>query len=93
MMIATVGLPPGAEVDRGALESLVRDGTNGVDSYEVEPDHVTFYLWPRMADTRFRFHFRLRYPMKARAAESVLYDYYNPDERISIEPPRFVVGQ
>jgi len=93
MMIATVGLPPGAEVDRGVLENLVSDGKTGVDSYEVEPDHVTFYVWPRAADVKFRFVFRPRYALKARAAQSVLYDYYNPDERVVIEPPRFVVGQ
>ncbi|MCC7157564.1 MAG: carboxypeptidase regulatory-like domain-containing protein [Bryobacterales bacterium] len=93
MMIATVGLPPGAEVDRGVLETLVRDGTNGVNSYEVEPGHVAFYVWPRAADVKFRFVFRPRYALKARAAQSVLYDYYNPDERVVIEPPRFVVGQ
>ncbi len=93
MMIATVGLPPGAEVDRGVLESLIDDGKSGVDSYEAEPDHVTFYVWPRAADVKFRFVFRPRYAMKARAAQSVLYDYYNPDERVVLEPPKFVVSQ
>ena len=93
MMIATVGLPPGAEVDRGLLEDLINDGKSGVDSYEVEPDHVTFYVWPRAADVRFRFVFRPRYAMKARAAQSLLYDYYNPDERVVLEPATFVVGQ
>ncbi|HEY3739906.1 MAG TPA: MG2 domain-containing protein [Bryobacteraceae bacterium] len=93
MMIATVGLPPGAEVDRGMLESLIHDGKSGVDSYEVEPDHVTFYVWPRAADVKFRFVFRPRYAMKARTAQSVLYDYYNPDERVVLEPANFVVKQ
>jgi hypothetical protein len=93
MMIAEVGLPPGAEVDRGVLEELIDDWKNGVDSYEVAPDHVTFYVWPRAADVTFRFPFRPRYEMKARAAQSVLYDYYNPDERVVLAPERFVVGR
>jgi hypothetical protein len=93
MMIAEVGLPPGAEVDRGVLEDIVGDGKNGVDSYEVAPDHVTFYVWPRAADVKFRFLFRPRYAMKARAAQSVLYDFYNPDERMVLAPERFSVGQ
>ena len=93
MMIAAVGLPPGAEVEGGLLEDLIGDGKSGVDSYEVEPDQVTFYVWPRAADVKFRFVFRPRYAMKARAAQSVLYDYYNPDERVVIEPAKFVVGQ
>lgn len=93
MMIATVGLPPGAEVDRGVLESLIGDRKSGVDSYEVEPDHVTFYVWPRAADVKFRFVFRPRYAMKARGTQSVLYDYYNPDERVVLEPAKFIVSQ
>src|SRR5262249_35984303 len=32
MMLAEVGLPPGAEVDRASLES--------VDSYEIQPDRI-----------------------------------------------------
>jgi hypothetical protein len=93
MMIATVGLPPGAEVDRGVLDALIGDPTSGVDFFEVAPDHLTLYVWPRAADVKFRFVFRVRYALKARAAESVLWDYYNPDERVVLEPPRFAVGQ
>jgi hypothetical protein len=93
MMIAAVGLPPGAEVDRGVLENLIDNGKSGVDSYEVAPDHVTFYVWPRAADVKFRFIFRPRYAMKARTAQSVLYDYYNPDEQVVLEPASFVVRQ
>jgi uncharacterized protein YfaS (alpha-2-macroglobulin family) len=93
MMIAEVGLPPGAEVDRGSLEDVVKDWQNGVDSYEVAPDHVTFYVWPVAAGTKIHFVFRPRYAMKARAAQSLLYDYYNPDERVVLEPERFVVRQ
>ncbi len=93
MVIAEIGLPPGAEVDRGTLDSLVGHSKTGVDSYEVAPDHVTFYLWPRAADSRFRFVFRPRFAMHARAAQSVLYDYYNPDERSVLPPERFTVEE
>jgi hypothetical protein len=93
MMIAEIGLPPGAEVDRGVLEEIVGDAKSGVDSYEVAPDHVTFYVWPRAADVKFRFLFRPRFPMKARAAQSALYDYYNPDARVVLAPGSFVVGR
>jgi hypothetical protein len=86
MMIAEIGLPPGAEVDRGALESVVNDLKTGVDSFEVTPDHITFYVWPRAADSTFQFIFRPRFAMKARMAQSVLYDYYNPDERVVLVP-------
>jgi hypothetical protein len=93
MMIAEIGLPPGAEVDRGVLEDIVGDARSGVDSYEVAPDHAKFYVWPRAADVKFRFLFRPRFAMKARAAQSALYDYYNPDERVVLAPASFVVGR
>lgn len=85
MMIAEVGLPPGAEVDRGSLEGTLAK----VDSYEVAPDHVTFYVWPQAKDLQFEFLFRPRFPMNARMAESVLYDYYNPDVRTVLVPGSF----
>jgi hypothetical protein len=91
MLIAEIGLPPGAEVDRGTLASIVDDAKSGVDSFEVAPDRVTFYIWPRAADSRFHFVFRPRFAMKARAMSSVLYDYYNPDERVVIAPELFTV--
>jgi hypothetical protein len=91
MMIADVGLPPGAEVDRAVLEEIIGDWKNGVDSYEVTPDHVTFYVWPRAADVKFRFLFRPRFAMKARAARSLLYDFYNPDSQVVLAPDTFLV--
>ena len=93
MMIAEIGLPPGAEVDRGTLASVVEDPSLGVDSFEVAPDHVTFYVWPRAAESKFHFVFRPRFQMKARTAQSVLYDYYNPDERAVLPPEKFTVGE
>jgi hypothetical protein len=93
MMIADIGLPPGAEVDRGTLQSIVDDSKSGVDSFEVAPGHVTFYVWPRAADSRFQFVFRPRFAMKARGEQSVLYDYYNPDERVVKEPETFTVSR
>jgi hypothetical protein len=86
MVIAEVGLPPGAEVDRGTLDEAA------VDSYEVAPDHVTFYVWPQANDTKFAFTFRPRYAIRAVSAPSVLYDYYNPDARVVLPPVPLAVG-
>lgn len=91
MVIAEIGLPPGAEVDRGTLTDLLDDRNAGVDSFEVAPDHVTFYVWPRAADSKFSFTFRPRYPERARTAPSVLYDYYNPDEKALLTPETILV--
>jgi len=91
MMIAKIGLPPGAEVDRGTLAGIVDDPKRSVDSFEVAPDHVTFYIWPQAADSTFQFVFRPRFAMTARMAQSIMYDYYNPDERVALVPQTFSV--
>jgi hypothetical protein len=90
MMIAQVGLPPGAEVDRSTLTEIV-ERTEGVDSFELAPGRVTFYVWPRAEDVELQFVYRPRFAMQAHTPQSVLYDYYNPDERVIIAPEWFVV--
>lgn len=83
MMLEEIGLPPGAEVDRSSLES--------VDSYEVQPDRVVFYVWPSAGGAKFDFRFRLRYRCDALTAPSLLYDYYNPENHAVVAPTHFVV--
>jgi hypothetical protein len=85
MLLAEVGLPPGAEVDRTSLAAA------GADYYEVEPDRVVFYLWPRAGGTSFSFLFRPRFAMTAQSAPSRLYDYNNPEARAEMVPSRWVV--
>jgi A-macroglobulin TED domain/Alpha-2-macroglobulin family/MG2 domain/Carboxypeptidase regulatory-like domain/A-macroglobulin receptor binding domain/Macroglobulin domain MG3/Alpha-2-macroglobulin bait region domain len=90
MMLAEVGLPPGAEVDRSSLENAKI--SPGVSGYEVQPDKVVFYLWPTAGGTSFAFDFRMRYRIKAMTAASILYDYYNPDANATVAPVRFTVN-
>ncbi len=90
MMLAEVGLPPGADVDRASLENAVNSDW-AVQSYEVQPDRVVLYLWPPAGGTTFSFALTPRFPMNAQSAESVLYDYYNPLARASVQPVRFTV--
>jgi hypothetical protein len=85
MMVAEIGLPPGADVDRESLD-LAR-----TESYEVHPDRVVFYLSSSAGAVDFEFQFRLRYRMEAAAAPSVLYDYYNPESHAIVQPSRFTV--
>jgi hypothetical protein len=91
MMIAEIGLPPGADVDRGSLADLLENSASGVDSFEVAPDRVTLYLWPRANDSKFSFIFRPRFPMRVRLEPSILYDYYNPDARAIVPPATLLV--
>jgi hypothetical protein len=47
MLIASIGLPPGAEVDRDSLDLLTKERERSVWRYDIEPDRVILYLWPR----------------------------------------------
>ena len=90
MMLAEVGLPPGAEVDRSSLARLLDAGT--ISRYELQPDRIVFYLWsPQAAGSHFTFRFTPRYAIHAKAAPAILSDYYNPDLNVVLAPHLFSV--
>jgi hypothetical protein len=91
MMLAEVGLPPGADVDRAALGKLLDTWT--IDRYEIQPDRIVFYLWPSSAEgEKFSFSFTPRYAIRAKSAPAKLTDYYNPDLSAVLAPMSFVVS-
>jgi hypothetical protein len=89
MMIAEIGLPPGADVDRASLESAFSSSDYELNHYEVLPDKVLIYLWPKAGGLTLHFRFTLRYALDALSAPSAVYDYYNPDARFDLSPTRF----
>jgi hypothetical protein len=91
MLLGEIGLPPGADVDRASLDKAMRDAGWEFSRYDVLPDRLIVYLWPRAGGTRFAFKFKPRYGLNAQTAPSVLYDYYNPEARAVVAPVRFVV--
>lgn len=91
MMLAEVGLPPGAEVDRESLERTAKETGWVINSYDILPDRVVLYLWPYGGGTKFSFKFRPRYGLDALTAPSTLYDYYNPEAHTAVAPTRFLV--
>jgi hypothetical protein len=91
MLLAEIGLPPGADVDRASLERAVNEAGWGVDQYDVLPDRLLVYLWPQAGGTRFQFKFRPRFGLAAQTAPSIVYDYYNPEARAVVAPTKFVV--
>ena len=92
MMLAEVGLPPGADVDRASLERAMAESGWALGSYDVLPDRLVVYLWPRAGGTNFQFTFRPRFGLVAKSAPSVVYDYYNPEARAVLAPTKFNVG-
>jgi uncharacterized protein YfaS (alpha-2-macroglobulin family) len=89
MMLAEIGIPPGAEVDRSSLQAALKDWT--ISQYDVLPDRVVVYLWPSAGGTSFNFKFRPRFGLKAKSAASILYDYYNPEAAVIAPPSLFTV--
>ena len=91
MMLAEVGLPPGADVDRVSLGKLLDSWT--ISRYELQPDRIIFYLWSSTAEgDKFSFRFTPRYSIRAQAAPARLVDYYNPDLNAVIAPQYFVIS-
>lgn len=90
MLIAEIGLPPRVEVDRQALDAF-QAGSWDFSGYEVWPDRLVVYLWPRAGGLSFPLTFRPRLAMRAKSLRSVLYDGYNPEARVVVPPRLFEV--
>lgn len=91
MMLAEIGLPPGADVDRASLDSAMKGSDWSISQYDILPDRVIVYLWPHAGGTKFDFKFRPRFGLNAQTAASIVYDYYNPEARAIVAPTKFVV--
>jgi uncharacterized protein YfaS (alpha-2-macroglobulin family) len=88
MLLAEVGLPPGADVDRASLGKLLDNWT--ISRYELEPDRIVFYLWSGAPEgEKFSFSFTPRFAVRAKAAPAKLFDYYNPDLSAVLAPQTF----
>lgn len=91
MLLAEIGLPPAAVVDRDSLAQAMAGNTWEISQYEIQPDRLVVYLSPKAGGTDFEFAFRPRYGMNALTAPSVLYDYYNPEAQVVVQPSRIEV--
>ena len=85
MLLAEIGLPPGAEVDRASLETAVKGSDWSITQYDVLPDRVVLYLWPRAGGSDFSFKFKPRIAMTAKTTASQVYDY-QPGKREPSSP-------
>jgi hypothetical protein len=90
MLLAEIGLPPGADVSRESLERAV-EADWSVSHYDVLPDRIVLYMWSRAGGTKLNFKFKPRYGINAQTPASVVYDYYNPEARAVEQPLKFTV--
>ncbi|HEY8563502.1 MAG TPA: MG2 domain-containing protein [Pyrinomonadaceae bacterium] len=89
MVLTEIGLPPGADVDRGSLERAKADSY--FSSFDVLPDRIVIYSWMGSQPLEFAFKFRPRFGLNAQSAPSQIYDYYNEEARAIVAPARFEV--
>ena len=91
MMIAEIGIPPGVDVDREGLQKQMSENGWDLSSFDVLPDRIVAYLWPRAGGTKFSLSFKTRMAIDAQSAPHMLFDYYNPDASVTVAPDRFIV--
>ena len=89
MILAEIGIPPGADVDRSSLEKAKADGN--FSNFDILPDKVIVYMWSSSAPIEFKFKFRPRYGINAQTAPSLVYDYYNEEARTTVAPSKFSI--
>jgi hypothetical protein len=90
MLLAEIGLPPGADVSRESLEkAMAADRT--LSRYDVLPDRIVVYMWAKAGGTKFNFSFKPRYGIKAQTPASFVYDYYNEEAKAILPPLKFAV--
>lgn len=89
MILAEIGLPPGANVNRASLETTKIEGK--INRYDVLPDRIIIYVWMYDKPLEFNFKFSLRYGINAQTPASFVYDYYNEEAKATLAPMRFEV--
>jgi hypothetical protein len=91
MVIVDLGLPPGFTVLAEDLNALVKD--NVIEKYSLTGRQIIVYLREVPADQPIVLGYKLmaRFPIKAKAAKSVAYEYYDPDVRDEAPPQEILV--
>ncbi len=91
MLLADVGTPPGFSVDTASLEKL--RAASVVDRYTVTSHGVIFYITKLRARGRMTLEYKMtaKLPLKAQAAPTTIYPYYEPHQISAAAPTTFIV--
>ncbi len=90
MLLAEIGIPPGADVSRESLEKAFENDWS-LSRYDILPDRIVVYMWSKAGGSRINFSFKPRYGINAQTPASLVYDYYNEESKATIAPLRFLV--
>lgn len=91
MVIVDLGIPPGFTPDPGSLAELVSQ--KKIDKYSITGRQVTLYLGnvSREKPIDLSYSLKARFPIRAQAPESSVYEYYNPAHRGTSPPVKLEV--
>lgn len=93
MVMADIGVPPGFSVDAGGLDRLV--SARKIERYTLTARGVTVYL-ARLeggASLDVAFDMTARMPLRAQAAPSTAWPYYEPEQMAAARPITVHVAQ
>jgi uncharacterized protein YfaS (alpha-2-macroglobulin family) len=93
MVIVDLGLPPGFTLIPDNLNKLVDQ--KAIEKYSLTGRQIIIYLRELAAGKPVTINYQLmaKYPLKAKTARSVVYEYYNPDSRAEAAPVELTVKQ
>lgn len=86
MVMIDVGVPPGFRVERSAMDDLLEKET--IAKYTIMPRQLLIYLESMDGGQAIEMAIPMKatLPMTAKAPESTIYEYYNPQNK-NIAPP------
>ena len=90
-LLVDLGIPPGFTPLTADLDGLVSDGL--IERYELTGRQIIFYLTnvPSGEVKQLPYRLQARFPIRAQAPASTVYDYYTPEQRATEAPQRIVV--
>ena len=92
MLLADVGTPPGFAVNTTTLEKLKASGK--IDRYTVTARGVIFYINKLDAGSSMTLEYKMtaKIPLKAQAASTTVYPYYEPHQLSAATATTFIVS-
>jgi uncharacterized protein YfaS (alpha-2-macroglobulin family) len=90
-LLVDLGIPPGFTPLTADLDELVANDL--IERYELTGRQIIFYMTNLPSGQVFDLPYRLqaRFPIRAQAPASVIYDYYTPEQRATEPPQRLIV--
>ncbi len=92
MAIVDLGIPPGFDVDPTAF--AIMQEKSQIEKFEVTGTQVILYLRELTKETPFQFtcSLRAKYPLRVQTPPSVVYEFYEPQNRAQSRPVELQVA-